>query len=83
MTADEPSGYIREAVTIALDEHDVLTWLAQWQAAPGPLRERMETQISLAAVVRNHNDPERRQELLQFHAIVDEPNHDGQTSERP
>lgn len=83
MTPDEPSEDIREAVTIALDEDDVGLWLAQWQTAPGPLRQRMETDISLAAVVRNHDDSGRRNDLRVFHAIVDDQpaDHEADTGE--
>ena len=46
-------------------------WLEQWRGSPGPLRERMETEIALASVVRAHNDPQLRAEILRFRALVD------------
>lgn len=74
MTLDEPPDHAIEAVNMALDEDDVRVWLEQWRAAPPLLRHRMETEIALAAVRRNHLEVGPREDRARFWAIVrDEP----------
>lgn len=70
VTVDEPPDHTIEAVNVALDEDDVRVWLEQWNAAPGLLRHRMETEIALAAVRRNHFESAGREERRRFWAIV-------------
>jgi len=70
MPLDQPPDHTLEAVNIALDEDAARVWLAQWGAAPGLLRHRMETEIALAAVRRNRLELEAREQRRQFWAIV-------------
>ena len=75
MTADQLDDDVLAAVVIALDEEEVPIWFEHWRNSPGPLRQRMDTEILLAAVVRNHNDPRLRREIRQFRALVDADQH--------
>jgi hypothetical protein len=68
--ANEPTSNIIEAVTIALDEQDIPGWMDRWHAASRIDQQKMETEIVMDALVRNHGDRQRHDERQQFRDIV-------------
>lgn len=72
MSTDEPPAFTVEAVMIALDEDAAREWFIRWRAASGQLRTLMESDIAVAAVVRDRNDRRRRDELRRFQEIVED-----------
>jgi hypothetical protein len=71
MGTDQPPTYTLEAVMTALDEDDARDWLDRWGSASPQLRTLMESDIAVAAVVRDRADARCRNERRRFRDIVD------------
>jgi hypothetical protein len=71
MGSDEPPAFTLEAVMIALDEDDARGWLEVWRCASRQLRTLMESDIAVAAIASDRNDPERRHARRLFLEIVE------------
>ena len=70
MGNDAPPTFTLEAVMTALDENDARDWLDRWRTAPRQLRTLMESDVAVAAELRDRTDPRCRSERRRFLAIV-------------
>ena len=70
MDVDDPPDFTLEAVMVAFDEDEARDWLDRWRAAPRQLRTLMESDVAVAAELRDRTDPRCRSERRRFLAIV-------------